>query len=126
MTIIHPLDHFHRRFPNSIDVLYKEHIFHGEYQVLDRTPKGYNIMAADVSSALMGLFKVRIIEPIRFRPSRSGAAFLGLEVSQRRPHLRAHVGDAIHWEWRVMLGEFTYPAKTPTYKEWSETREAIS
>jgi hypothetical protein len=114
MTIIHPLDHFHRRFPNSSDVLYKGYVFHGEYQVLDRAPKGWNIMAAEVSSALMGLYRVGIIEPVRFRPGHSAAAWLGLEAGQRIPHLKPHVGDAIHWEWRVMLGEFTTPTKTPT------------
>ncbi len=114
MTIIHPLDQFHRRFPNSVDVLYKGYVFHGEFQVLDRVPKGWNIMAADVSSALMGLYKVGIIEPVRFRPSHSAAAWLGLESSQRRPHRKPHVGDAIHWEWKVMLGEFTTPTKTLT------------
>ena len=117
MTIIHPLDHFHRRFPNSADILYKGYVFHGEYQVLDRTPKGRNIMAADVSSALMGLYRVGIIKPSKFAPSHSGAAFLGLEEGYFRPrprHLKPHIGDAIHWEWRVMLGEFTTPTKVPT------------
>ena len=112
--MVHPLDHFHRRFPNSVDILYKGHVFHGEYQVLDRAPKECNIMAADVSSALIGLYRAGIIEPVRFRPSHSGAAFLGLEGSQRSPHLKPHVGDAIHWEWRVLLGGFTTPMKTPT------------
>lgn len=110
MTFIHPLDHFHRRFPDSIDILYKGCVFHGEYQVLDRIPKGLNIMASDVSFALMRLFNVGIIEPIRFRPSHSGAAWLGLTVAGPCDrHLKPNVGNAIHWEWKVMMGDFTYP-----------------
>ena len=114
VTIIHPLDHFHRRFLNSIDILYKGYVFHGQYQVLDREPKGFNTMSADVSSALMGLYRVGVITYKRFVPSHSGAALLGLEVSQRRPHLKPHIGDAFHWEWEVLLGDFTSPITTPT------------
>ncbi len=71
-------------------------------------------MSADVSSALIGLYCVGIITYKRFAPSHSAAAWLGLEASQRRPHLKPHIGDAVHWEWEVLLGDFTSSITTLT------------
>ncbi len=96
---------FKRRFPNSVDILYEGYVFHGQYQIHDRIEKGLNIFMGDVSNILMKLYDVGVIEPKQFRPSHSGAAFLGLDkcnhglANDKEPNCTS----AAHWEWEVLV-----------------------
>jgi len=92
------------RFPGSVTIFWKSNVIHGE-QVLGHAPRGRAIFMSDVSDALMRLCSAGIICPIRFAPSRSGAALLGLDSANRRQQKTPNAGTAAHWEWEA-LGPF--------------------
>jgi len=86
---------------NATTRLWHTNVIHGE-QFLTR---GRNVMMADISTALLRLCSVGVIRPVAFRPSHSGAALLGLDVTNRRKHTMPNVSTAAHWDWEV-TGEF--------------------
>ncbi len=96
------IDSLERLCAGATTRLWKGNIVHGE-QFLT---KGRTVFMADVSTALLRLCAAGAIRPIAFRPSHSGAAFLGLDYCQRRAHTTPDPSDAAHWDWEV-IGEFS-------------------
>lgn len=84
----------------AIHHLWPGNVIHGE-QFLSLTT-GHSVSMADIGDRLRELHEAGIIKPIRFRPSHSGAAFLGLQEGASKEKRDApHAGDAAHWEWEV-------------------------
>lgn len=81
--------------------LWKGNIIHGE-QFLTL---GTSIMMDDISTALLRLCAAKVIRPVAFRPSHSGAALLRLCVWNRRKQAEPNPSTAGHWDWEV-TGEF--------------------
>lgn len=95
------VDYLERLCAGATTRLWKGNVVYGE-QFLT---KGRTVSMADVSTALLRLCAAEAIRPIAFRPSHSGAAFLGLDSCQQRAHTKPNASDAAHWDWEV-TGEF--------------------
>lgn len=95
------ISYLERLCDGATSCLWKGNVIHGE-QFLT---KERNVSMADVSTALLSLCVASVIQPIAFRPSHSGAAFIGLDVANRRKHTAPNAGTAAHWNWEV-TGEF--------------------
>lgn len=96
-----------RRFPGLFRLLWQGNVIHGE-QVLALVPRGFNAQMADVSTTLLRLHAAGVLRPLAFRPSPSGAAFLGLSPAYRGHQTAPNAGTAGHWTWEC-LGDFDQP-----------------
>lgn len=92
-----------QRHPGITHHLWHTNVLRGETFLIHR--RAFPAMA-DIGDTFRRLATVGVLRPIRFAPSHSGAAFLGLqEGAGREARAAPHAGDAAHWEWEV-IGRF--------------------
>ena len=94
------VDYLNGLCPDASTRLWLGNCIHGEQFLV----RGRNVMMADISTAFLKLWAVGVLRPTKFTPSHSGAAFLGLDTSQRGTHDKPNASDAAHWTWEVVEG----------------------
>jgi hypothetical protein len=96
-----------RKFPGLSQWLWVGNVIHGERLLNMRI--GNYILMADVGDALIMLAESGILKPTAFRPSHSGAAFLGLSACNKRRERKGPTrDDAAHWEWECLVSADGY------------------
>lgn len=82
--------------------LWIPNVIHGEKWL--RQAKNSNVMMADISDIVLALWKLEVLSPIKFRPSLSRAAFLGLHkgVTHADHAKEPNATNAADWDWRVV------------------------
>lgn len=94
------------RIDNFWADLWPPNVIHGERWL--RQAKHSSLMMADVSDILLALWGAGVLQPIKFRPSHSRAAFLGLMSGASHGRFVAKPDEdcAADWDWLV-LGDYT-------------------
>lgn len=98
-----------RKFPGLSQRLWVGNVIHGEGLLNMRS--GSHLFMADAGDALLALAESGILKPTAFRPSLSGAAFLGLSNHNRNKgeeRKEPTRDDAAHWEWKCLVSADGY------------------
>lgn len=90
------------RFPGLRHLLWTGNVLHGE-QVLALAPRGRSVFPTDAGDVMLELWRAGAVKPLRFQPSTSGAAFLGLDTAYRGPQREPNAGTACQWTWEVLV-----------------------
>jgi len=104
------------RFPGCVYNLWMYNVIHPEHAIFKYVPTGHNVMMADVASVMLKLQKAGIVRPVKFQPSHSRAAFLGLECEGRSLYMKKQyrekpdAGSAADWTWEVIMDTDKYVA----------------
>lgn len=109
------------RFPGLVNRLWTSNVIHGE-DVLRLAPRRRAVFPSDAGDCLRELAEHGVVEPAKFAPSHSGAAFLGLDPAYRRLHTEPNAGTAGHWAWRVVKDCTKFAQTLHEEKVRNETR----
>jgi len=101
-------------FPGCVYSLWMGNVIHPQQDIFKYVPTGNNVMMADVASVMLKLQKAGIVRPVKFQPSHSRAAFLGLECDgmycNKKYQQVPDVGTAADWTWEVIMATDKYVA----------------
>lgn len=114
LTSVEPYDaliirHAPQRINNLWADLWPDNVINGEKWL--RRAKYPSVFMADIADILIALWRAGVISPIKFNPSISRAAFLGLDSCQHGAHNTPNHSDAADWDWGVNGDYTTYSDK---------------